>query len=434
MNNHSYVGREVSLTSKVTVVDSPCGSGKTVWAIKMINQLDRETKVVFITPFLSECERIIDKTHATFYQPSRGRGRGKKSDDFLSLVDKGKNIVATHSLFSLLDKKNLDLFKKHKYILIIDESLNVVEGVNLYSSEEDDSEEKTMNDVSLLKEKGIIKEGHCGNLSWVDNRSLGRYEDLKNMIDSGNLFIEGNDYLTWTFSKDVFLGDFFEEIFVLTYRFDSQIQRGYFDYFDIEYTKKTIDNKRRLVDFFSGYDLEFRKHIRDLIEINENKKLNSIGDFWVDKSGRKIGTTMSINWIKNNPSSLDVIKKNIQNYFKNITKSQGGERMWTMFKVYKERVLSPVCTDKNFVHTASRATNEYLDRKYLCYPINKYLNPNLIKFFAKKNVKMNQDEYALSEMIQWIWRSAIRNDEKIYIYIPSERMRNLLKNWLDIKE
>lgn len=417
--------------SKVTVVDSPCGSGKTVWAIKMINQLERGTKVVFITPFLSECERIIEKTKASFYQPNRGRGKGKKSDDFLSLVERGKNIVATHSLFSILDKKNLDLFKKHKYILVIDESLNVVEGVSLYSKEEEESDGKTMNDVSLLKDKGIIKEDRYGNLSWVDEKSLGRYEDLKNMIDSGNLFAEGNDYLTWTFSKDVFLGDFFEEIFVLTYRFDSQIQRGYFDYFNIEYTKKTIDEKKRLVDFFSGYDLEFRKHIRNLIEINENRKLNSVGSFWRDKSGRKIGTTLSINWIKNNPESLDAIRKNVQNYFKNITESQGGERMWTMFKVYKEKVVSPVCTEKNFVHTSSRATNEYLDRKYLCYPINKYLNPNLIKFFARKDVKINQDEYALSEMIQWIWRSAIRNDEKIYIYIPSERMRNLLKNWLD---
>ena len=62
------------------------------------------------------------------------------------------------------------------------------------------------------------------------------------------------------------------------------------------------------------------------------------------------------------------------------------------------------------------------------------MNPFLVNFFSKRGIKVSQDEYALSEMIQWIWRSAIRNDEKIYIYIPSERMRNLLKNWLDIKE
>lgn len=38
-------------------------------------------------------------------------------------------------------------------------------------------------------------------------------------------------------------------------------------------------------------------------------------------------------------------------------------------------------------------------------------------------------KYALSEMIQWIFRSRIRNNESINIYIPSSRMRNLLQNF-----
>ena len=43
---------------------------------------------------------------------------------------------------------------------------------------------------------------------------------------------------------------------------------------------------------------------------------------------------------------------------------------------------------------------------------------------------MNDDVYAISEMVQVIWRSAIRNDEPIHLYIPSERMRNLFELWL----
>lgn len=38
--------------------------------------------------------------------------------------------------------------------------------------------------------------------------------------------------------------------------------------------------------------------------------------------------------------------------------------------------------------------------------------------------------YALSILIQWVFRSAIRNGKKIKIYIPSERMRYLLKEWI----
>ena len=33
-------------------------------------------------------------------------------------------------------------------------------------------------------------------------------------------------------------------------------------------------------------------------------------------------------------------------------------------------------------------------------------------------------------MIQFIYRSAIRNDVDIYVYIPSKRMRNLLEEYI----
>ena len=33
-------------------------------------------------------------------------------------------------------------------------------------------------------------------------------------------------------------------------------------------------------------------------------------------------------------------------------------------------------------------------------------------------------------MLQFIWRSAIRDGKEIWIYIPSIRMRTLLKKWI----
>ena len=48
---------------------------------------------------------------------------------------------------------------------------------------------------------------------------------------------------------------------------------------------------------------------------------------------------------------------------------------------------------------------------------------------------INQDMYALSVLIQWIFRSAVRNGETIHIYLPSKRMRFLLTEWLkNLKE
>lgn len=41
-----------------------------------------------------------------------------------------------------------------------------------------------------------------------------------------------------------------------------------------------------------------------------------------------------------------------------------------------------------------------------------------------------KDITELSALLQWMWRSQIRNGKPIDIYIPSERMRELLNNWI----
>ena len=51
-------------------------------------------------------------------------------------------------------------------------------------------------------------------------------------------------------------------------------------------------------------------------------------------------------------------------------------------------------------------------------------------YYKSHGIEVDEDLYALSIMIQWIWRSAIRDGKDIYIYIPSRRMRNLLIKWI----
>ena len=62
--------------------------------------------------------------------------------------------------------------------------------------------------------------------------------------------------------------------------------------------------------------------------------------------------------------------------------------------------------------------------------INKYFNPCIKNFLLSKGIEVNEDGYALSEMLQFLWRSGIREGKHITVYIPSSRMRHLLKNWI----
>lgn len=57
---------------------------------------------------------------------------------------------------------------------------------------------------------------------------------------------------------------------------------------------------------------------------------------------------------------------------------------------------------------------------------------NLFKLLQKKKgVNIDEETWALSELIQWLFRSAIREENEINIYIPSKRMRSLLQEWLE---
>ena len=65
----------------------------------------------------------------------------------------------------------------------------------------------------------------------------------------------------------------------------------------------------------------------------------------------------------------------------------------------------------------------------MVYAVNRFQNPQIMNFFTDQDY--NQELFALQEMLQFIWRSAIREDKPIHLYVPSERMRNLLKQWLN---
>ena len=65
------------------------------------------------------------------------------------------------------------------------------------------------------------------------------------------------------------------------------------------------------------------------------------------------------------------------------------------------------------------------------YIVNIFMNVSDKRFYQRNGIEVDEDAYALSVMVQWIWRSAIRDGDEIYLYIPSSRMRTLLLDWIE---
>jgi hypothetical protein len=79
----------------------------------------------------------------------------------------------------------------------------------------------------------------------------------------------------------------------------------------------------------------------------------------------------------------------------------------------------------------TRATNLYKDRELCLYLINVYPNVGVQHYLTDYLEPIDKDKYALSEMLQFIWRGCVRDNKPMKLYIASARMKGLFKDWLE---
>ena len=393
----------------VTIIDSPCGRGKTTYAINYINERPTDN-FVYITPFLKEVERVIDKTRLSgvskrFVQPAN-LGNGKM-DSLINLFHNNRDIVSTHSLFSKCSQSVADNIRIGHYTLILDEVMSVVEVLNLKKSDI-----PTMLDAELVR----IDE-KTNKLIWLKGDYDGAYNEIKERCENNNIYVVSGVAIVWTFPVEIF--EAFDDVIICTYMFDCQLQKYYYDMYNVPYTKKSIVNGE-LVDYIEQKDSLDKLHILD------NNKINHVGDGKYD---------LSKSWYEKHKSNLKMLQNNIYNYVRHLapilanTKIKSKDVIWTTFKDYQTKLKGKGYAN-SFIPCNSRATNEYMDSFVVVYPINIFVNPIVKQFFTNNGVEINEDGYALSELIQFVYRSRIRQNQHIYCYIPSVRMRSLLYNYM----
>ena len=394
------------------VVDAGCGVGKTTAMINYINQDIDNNKFLYITPFLTEVERVKNACKdKNFQEPAE---LPTKTEDLLRLVEKGYNIVSTHALFKKLTDKVLDLTQFNDYILIIDEAADVLEEIDI-----------TKNDLkTIITEYTTIDDNNTVHWNEWNNDYEGRFEDYKNMIQMGGVKAHRSDTgevvsLVWAFPISIF--ESFKEVYILTYMFNGQ--KAYYEYNNVNIINMYVKDFQ-LTTEPQVYNYEEQKK---LITVIEDEKLNAIGN----NRG-----SLSMSWFSRNAKTalMKQLQNNINNFFKNIVKGTPiNQKLWTTFKEYSDIVKGKGYTNA-FVPINIRATNDYKDSTAVAYIANRYMKPTLKHFFEVEGIKVDEDAYALSELIQFIYRSAIRDGKPITVYIPSKRMRELFIDWINKKD
>lgn len=392
--------------SQIRVVDARMGRGKTSAAAGYMSHFKGKKHFLYITPYLKEVDRICEA--CDFEQPDGDTS--SKLAELKGLMHKRKNISATHSLFYLMDDEALSIAKSKGYCLIIDESIETTSRVGV-----------TSNDAKLLLDN-LVTVDEEGHVSWIDTKYDGKFKDVKKIADSGSLF-ELDGSLISVMRPEMI--ESFDEVIMMTYLFGGQYQKAYLDYFGFEYQICGIDDTDGYT-FTDAPDAPPPLDYHSLIKIVDDPKMNSIGDGYY---------ALSANWYKNRKRDhpeIKALRNNLNTFFRRRTNTKAGEQLWTCYKGDAPKLYGPGGRfASSFLQLAARATNEYRNRTCLAYMINRFIDPNVGKFFAAKDIHVNEDEFALAEMLQWIWRSCIRDDQPIELYIPSRRMRELLQGWIE---
>lgn len=385
----------------IKVFDAIMGSGKTTFAIKHMNA-NKEDKYIYITPNLTECDRVA-KACPKLYFKHPSNSKGTKLKDLQKLVEMNENIVSTHSLLSNFTLETIELLKNRNYHLILDEA---IEPCTRYEIKE--------TDINMLFKSEYIEVLDDGvTLTWIGEQPQQGskfYQEYK-LIENQNLVTfdfhnskSNRKVFVWELTKSLL--KCFISTTVLTYQFNGSILRSYLGIKDIPYEidTKTLSNKKR---------------IGHLIKIWEEDSLNAIG-----KNNQSLASSL-----KGDRLTCSKLRGNIINYVKHKLKAKSNQVMWTTFKDAKDKLKAKGYTKGYVVHN-QKATNEYSHKNILIYALNRFMDVPIKQYLEQQGAKVNQDLWSLNEMLQWIFRSAIRNNEPIYIYIPSSRMRGLLKEWI----
>lgn len=383
------------------------GRGKSTAAIHYINKNRKAKRFLYVTPYLKEVARVRDE--CGIEEPTEEDGISKLSR-LRSFLRDGKSVSTTHSLYELMDDDMLETVREKQYTLIIDEAVSAIDKAAITSPDR-----KILETLTTVSDDGLVR--------WNDQEYTGKFTDYKNMADRSTLYRVENTLVN-TFNTGLITA--FDEVFQLTYLFRGSSLQAYLECFGIPYEIWGIEDTENGPEFRPGDDVPPPVDLRPLIHLIDKKSMNDIGEPY---------HALAKSWYERHPyhdPEMMQLRKNMQNFFKNITKSRAEDRLWTCFKDHAQKLVPDNGSySKNFLQMMARATNDYSHCTNLAYMVNRFEDPNLIKFLSDRGCSIDQDQTALSDLIQWVWRGAIRNGKEINLYLPSRRMRRLLTGWLN---
>lgn len=406
----------------INVIDAICGSGKTTHIFNVMRS-QPDKRWLFVSPYLAEtgdgCTKgRIQKElpELRFLSPAKAPSKEK---DFIRLAEAGNNIAITHSLFFKFSPEIAEILKENEYHLIIDETIDLVTNYNDLDNQ----------DVKALINAKMVIVADNGRLDWNEldyPNYKGRDKGVKDLCDTKALYLYGKDVLIQRVPPTIIQAC--KSCTILTYLFEGSLMSAWMKLNNLEYQKEYPKALRSE----SEIKAIIRKNLELVLPSRKIMELNTAAN------GLPLNHVFSATWYRTNKDKLPMMKSSIEKSLKDMGK---GNVFWTTFKDYQTDLQGIRYTKKvkvagmseprsPFVAKNMRASNEYADCTNCIHTVNVYPHMNLSSYLAREGVRIDESLYAVSELIQFIFRGSIRNHKPMKLLILSNRMRNLLRDWL----
>ncbi|ATN93469.1 hypothetical protein [Pseudoalteromonas phage J2-1_QLiu-2017] len=425
----------------VDVIDYVMGSGKSSFIIEQMNMWNLENEYdqfVYVSPSLSEVEdRIPNACPDIGFLYAEGED---KTGQVVSLMSEGASVSCTHNLLLGLEPEHINSMKEHKNILVVDEELELVRPYKVFSKAT----------VDFLLNKGVLyvaedatlnvnyeHEDYKDIVSSATNKKDALFE-LFRLCDLGYIVrVREGGYYVWDFPPQFVKN--FDKVVFMSYMFEHSVANLWCMANDIE------------VEYWKIPELEKRQE-EVFHSLSEN--INVVDTLSLNKIPEGINLSQA-GWKLLTKDKLSLIKKPVDTFVNHTPDISGKDVVVTCPKAYWDNPKKTLQTKRTktatWLASSTRGINDYADKKVMVYGIDKHPSPMTLHYFdyvmerdrdynPENKVEIGlyknkwKENYALSNMLQWLWRGCIRKNEQMYVIVLSPRMRKLLNKWVISKE
>ena len=401
----------------ISVIDRPCGIGKSTGLIAYL-KTTKIKKILLVVPELGEVTRF---TGALGYEAPVASPTASKTVQLIDMLNRGVNVVITHSLYERIRRFDHLL---PSYSVVIDEvptvakQVHTVFGPGVFSN--------------LLYEKPYIKIDPDTQLitatgNWlVDEDAYGDGSDVD--IQKFMAKIQSADvyYIKGTYCLMPLPDAFFtkpKSLTILTFMFKGTQLEHYMSKRGYEYTIQSDPNELAL----------FKYEMNSLLQVfNRTTDVKTGYEVMTAKASKK--RKMVGHWIKN---VMQTLNKGGTVFTPDMILAASSKDAWygkeenDNSKVTNATSLKTLSRLGKATYTAmvTRGTNKFKDKTVLVIAGKVNLHPDLAQYLGMQT-KEAKDAHTLSELIQLIYRTGIRDKKEVFLISADADNIDLLREFI----